>query len=148
MWASLVAQSSPTLSNPMDCSPPGSSVHGIFQARVLERGAIAFSGGYGREYIEHLSKIPLYLHELHCIDMWKLLIDDSPVLANHIEKSHFRSGCWNLHKLLKWQTISVTLIEILFSRKASFWSSEKVRKMTLKNKQTKTPLIVITSDGH
>ena len=38
-----VAQSCPTLSNPMDCSPPGSSVHAIFQARVLEWGAIAFS---------------------------------------------------------------------------------------------------------
>ena len=37
---SEVAQSSPTLCNPMDCSPPGSSVHGIFQARVLEWGAI------------------------------------------------------------------------------------------------------------
>ena len=36
------AQSCPTLSDPMDCSPPGSSVHGIFQARVLEWGAIAF----------------------------------------------------------------------------------------------------------
>ena len=35
---------SPTLCNPMDCSLPGSSVHGIFQARVLEWGAIAFSG--------------------------------------------------------------------------------------------------------
>ena len=31
-------------SDPMDCSPPGSSVHGIFQAKVLEWGAIAFSG--------------------------------------------------------------------------------------------------------
>ena len=40
---SSVAQSCPTLCDPMDCSPPGSSVHGIFQARVLERGAIAFS---------------------------------------------------------------------------------------------------------
>ena len=40
---SEVAQSCLTLSNPMDCSPPGSSVHGIFQARVLEWGAIAFS---------------------------------------------------------------------------------------------------------
>ena len=40
---SEVAQSCPTLSNPMDCSLPGSSVHGIFQARVLEWGAIAFS---------------------------------------------------------------------------------------------------------
>ena len=40
---SEVAQSCPTLRNPMDCSLPGSSVHGIFQARVLEWGAIAFS---------------------------------------------------------------------------------------------------------
>ena len=32
-----------TLSDPMDCSPPGSSVHGTFQARVLEWGAITFS---------------------------------------------------------------------------------------------------------
>ena len=40
---SEVAQSCPTLSDPMDCSPPDSSVHGIFQARVLEWGAIAFS---------------------------------------------------------------------------------------------------------
>ena len=37
---SEVAQSCPTLCNPMDCSPPGSSIHGIFQARVLEWGAI------------------------------------------------------------------------------------------------------------
>ena len=40
---SEVAQLCPTLSDPMDCSLPGSSVHGIFQARVLEWGAIAFS---------------------------------------------------------------------------------------------------------
>jgi len=40
---SEVAQSCPTVSGLMDCSLPGSSVHGIFQARVLEWGAIAFS---------------------------------------------------------------------------------------------------------
>ena len=40
---SEVAQSCLTLSDPIDCSPPGSSVNGIFQARVLEWGAIAFS---------------------------------------------------------------------------------------------------------
>ena len=40
---SEVAQSCPTLSDPMDCSLPGSSVHGIFQARVLEWGPMAFS---------------------------------------------------------------------------------------------------------
>ena len=40
---SEVLQSSPSLSDPMDCSLPGSSIHGIFQERVLEWGAIAFS---------------------------------------------------------------------------------------------------------
>ena len=40
---SEVAQLCPTLSDPMDCSLPGCPVHGIFQARVLEWGAIAFS---------------------------------------------------------------------------------------------------------
>ena len=38
-----VAQSCPTLCNPMDCSLPGSSIHGIFQARILEWVAISFS---------------------------------------------------------------------------------------------------------
>ena len=45
---SEVAQLCPTLSNPMDCSLPGSSVHGIFQARILEWGAIAFSHIYAQ----------------------------------------------------------------------------------------------------
>ena len=40
---SEVTQSCPTLCDPVDCSPPGSSVHGIFQARILERVAISFS---------------------------------------------------------------------------------------------------------
>ena len=41
----LVTQSCPTLCDPMDCSPPGSSVHGILQARILEGVAIPFSRG-------------------------------------------------------------------------------------------------------
>ena len=52
---SEVAQLCPTLSDPMDCSLPGSSIHGIFQARVLEWGAIAFSNivykGYKKQHI-------------------------------------------------------------------------------------------------
>ena len=44
----LVAQSCPTICDPMDCSPPGSSVHGIFQARILEWIAISFSRGSSR----------------------------------------------------------------------------------------------------
>ena len=52
-------QSCPTLSDPMDCSLPGSSVHGVFQARVLEWGAIAFSDPF--------SKYPQ-----NCISIWGL----------------------------------------------------------------------------
>ena len=64
---SQVAQSCPTLSDPMDCSPPGSSIHGIFQARVLEWGAIAFSVSLPRnaEMIIHkngLTDFPYILH--------------------------------------------------------------------------------------
>ena len=53
---SEVTQSCPTLLNPMDCSLPGSSVHGIFQARVLEWGAIAFSNTLSRFVITFLPK--------------------------------------------------------------------------------------------
>ena len=52
---SEVAQSCATLSDPMDCSPPGSSVHGIFQARVLEWGAIAFTFYQGTTALFFLS---------------------------------------------------------------------------------------------
>src|SRR5574339_194374 len=50
---SEVAQSRPTLSHPVDCSLPGSSVHEIFQARVLEWGAIAFSHIYSQACLNH-----------------------------------------------------------------------------------------------
>ena len=54
---SEVAQSCPTPSDPMDCSLPGSSVHGIFQARVLEWGAIAFSDFFIISYHHKTRKI-------------------------------------------------------------------------------------------
>ena len=52
---SEVAQSCPTLSDPMDCTLPGSSIHGIFQARVLEWGAIAFTFYQGTTALIFLS---------------------------------------------------------------------------------------------
>ena len=52
MRESEVAQLCPTLSDPMDCSLPGFSVHGIFQARVLQWGAIAF---YSLAIITHFT---------------------------------------------------------------------------------------------
>ena len=48
MWWSEVAQSCPTLCNPMDCSLPGFSIHGIFQARILEWVTISSSRGSSR----------------------------------------------------------------------------------------------------
>ena len=60
---SEVTQSCPTLSDPMDYSLPGSSIHGIFQARVLEWGAIAFSEECSNyrtiALISHASKVML-----------------------------------------------------------------------------------------
>ena len=49
---SEVTQSCPTLHDPMDCSLPGSSIHGIFQERVLEWGAIAFSNDKPRQLLK------------------------------------------------------------------------------------------------
>ena len=63
---SEVAQSCPTLCDPVDCSLPGSSVHGIFQARVLEWGAIAFSETLALQlskyFMKGLEELLLYTH--------------------------------------------------------------------------------------
>ena len=65
---SEVAQSCPTLSNPMDCSLPGSSVHGIFQAIVLEWGAIAFSVSLIYTYIN--ISINTYIQSIDVLFFW------------------------------------------------------------------------------
>ena len=62
---SEVAESCPTLSDPMDCSLPGSSVNGIFQARVLEWGAIAFFDSKARHYQMHPRLPLLSITDLH-----------------------------------------------------------------------------------
>ena len=64
---SEVAQLCPTLSDPMDCSLPGSSFHGIFQARVLEWGAIAFSGKKTGKQIND-STMASWRFSLCCLD--------------------------------------------------------------------------------
>jgi len=56
---SEVAQSCLTLSDPMDCSTPGSSIHGIFQARVLEWVAISFSNAW-KWKVKLLSRVRLF----------------------------------------------------------------------------------------
>ena len=67
---SEVTQSCPTLCNPMDCSLPGSSIHGILQARVLEWIAIAFSF-----YTLLTVIISLLFHELHKERIFFLKLD-------------------------------------------------------------------------
>jgi len=70
---SEVAQSCLTLSDPMDCSPPGSSIHGIFQATVLEWGAIAFSLPTLTDFffllLSYMSSS--YIFDINCLsDVW------------------------------------------------------------------------------
>ena len=65
---SEVAQSCPT-SDPMDCSPPGPYIHGIFQARVLEWGAIAFPiilmGNQNQEQLYYVKVLPELSHSVY-----------------------------------------------------------------------------------
>ena len=78
---SEVAQSCPTLSDPMDCSLPGSSTHGIFQARVLEWGAIAFSD----ESVTALQLISFFYMLLPNLSREG---DGTPLQYSCLEKSH------------------------------------------------------------
>ena len=70
---SQVAQSCPTLCDPMDCSLPGSSVYGIFQARVLEWVAIAFSIRIVRWVLKPVSGIPIG-SEIHVCREGRILL--------------------------------------------------------------------------
>ena len=82
---SEVTQSSPTPSNPMDCSPPGSSAHGIFQARVLEWGAIAFS-----ETCVYLSSKVIQTIVFICKKSY-LLSDPSIMMQKFLFELHMRT---------------------------------------------------------
>ena len=88
---SEVTESCPTLSDPMDCSLPGSSVHGIFQARVLEWGAIAFSIFLHRLSLLKITtleiktdqlKIFIYEHLKATICSWHLSINNVYLVKN------------------------------------------------------------------
>ena len=93
---SEVAQSCPTLSDPMDCSPPGSSIHEIFQARVLEWSAIAFSISYSKQVIfEDADLCPhfkyhSYLTPFKCFLMGKVV--SSLLCSFHVLHFHLFLG--------------------------------------------------------
>ena len=117
LYFGVVTQSCPTLCNPMDCSPRGSSVHGIFQARMLEWVAISFSRGSSRPrdrtwvsctagrfvtiwatrenpYITHLLSRSSLIFTLHWSISVDCLLHDCSPLHNHIDWSHFKFMTW------------------------------------------------------
>ena len=106
---SEVAQLCLPLSNPMDCSPPGSSIHGIFQARGLEWGAIAFSS---------VVSDPLQFHELYLARLlcpWNSLGQNTRVSSCSLlqgifptqgSKPHLPHCRWILYHLSHQGTIS------------------------------------------
>ena len=88
---SEVAQSCSTLCNPMDCRPPGSSVHGIFQARVLEWVAIAFSirNGY-----TDINKGTLHSPRKECLEKTGNSLDTYVILHSEIHRMSLNSKSW------------------------------------------------------
>ena len=100
---SEVAQSCLTLLDPMDCSLPGSSVHGIFQARVLEWGAIAFS------YLKIEKAFILWPVWLHHRFSGVMSSKSSKEVHAHLgigERSDFSFAPWELGESLKYESSS------------------------------------------
>ena len=106
---SEVAQSQPTLSNPMDCSPQGSSVHGIFQARVLEWGAIAFSHIYSQACLNHwllaTFGMPMTTQPYRATEERKHLPQEVRVRNKELTSSHQPGFCRGQQEVSKrWET--------------------------------------------
>ena len=84
---SEVAQSCPTLSDPMDCSLPGSSTHGIFQARVLEWVTIAVSVYTGRRILHYCA-----IWEAHTLTQFPIMVTSCKTVAQyHIQDVYTNS---------------------------------------------------------
>ena len=87
---SEVAQSCPTLRDPMDCSLPGSSTHGIFQARVLEWGAIAFSKAsvlrHSAFFTVQLSHLYMTTGKTIALTRWTLVSKVMSLLLNMLSR--------------------------------------------------------------
>ena len=110
---SEVAQSCLTLSDPMDCSPPGSSIHGIFQARVLEWGAMAFSKPWMLSVSKYTSNV---------FQVWGLVPSIVKACVLHLERKKIKTlqrisfilTCQNsgtLSKAQDWHLITVLIIK-------------------------------------
>ena len=99
-------QSCLTLWDPMDCSPPGSSVHGILQARILEWAAISFSKGFPNPGIEPVSLIsPASAGRFFCLFCFLTLVPTGKPRSTYICRLFwfFQEflGIWNRAKMVK-----------------------------------------------
>ena len=97
---SEVAQLCPTLCDPVDCSPPGSSIHGIFQARVLEWGAIAFSYGCKSWTIKKAEHRRIDAFELWCWRrrfrvLWTTRRSNHSMPRISVLNIHWKDWCWS-----------------------------------------------------
>ena len=104
---SEVAQSSPTLSNLMDCSLPGSSIHGIFQARVLEWGAIAFSDATVKSCQICHEWMALFFYLIQClpyvsIKLYLMWLQFHPLLQSITKHSLFLQFLMSTPKMIIW----------------------------------------------
>ena len=96
---SEVAQSCPTPSDPMDHSLPGSSIHGIFQARVLERGAVAFSEA--SPYVLSNSPLSTILSTRCSLPLFSYLVIHT-VLLELVTSTSLGNGMYNKHSSSQW----------------------------------------------
>ena len=115
----VLIQVCPTLCNPMDCSPPGSSVHGTSQARTLERVAVSYSRRSSRPRDwTHASCVS-------CIDMWIF----SSGLSHRADKSPMTCHlfCFKHHPFLSWvPTASILSPSVMCSCRfeETFWATK------------------------
>ena len=125
-WSHSVAQSYPTLGDPMDCSLPGSSVHAIFQARVLEWSAIAFSDIYVKGYLKRIESGLFYKFIMHSSYIFSLesslfqqwnknnphnmqIITDWKLMCYKFIYTNFSVVRWNHHYIIKFKTLYETV---------------------------------------
>ena len=98
---SQVAQSCPTLLDPMDCSLPGSSVHGVFQARGLEWGAIAFSANVLLGKLKYMA--PLGIMAIYFMQVEQNVFEpkEKDILGTCITLAKMKCSNFYLHTHLK-----------------------------------------------
>ena len=116
-----VGLSCPTLCNPMDCTPPGSSVHGILQARILEWVAMPSSRGFSRPRIKPMFLVSPALANgfVTTSTTWEAPL--SFLEVRKLRLKEIRSLAWS-HKLIKCQNYHRIYIAISFFHNPSFWT--------------------------